>query len=278
MYSIENQNFIQLTRDCITVNGESLPQNITERYITCNGTRYDIYELLDAVRSDNAIISNLEDYLSSPMMDIFKNAYYKNKIALESERIFNKLIKDKLTLKQFVFCMDYAKETEINEVEFKLDKEDQIPEALQLISKKEYKGFEKLLYIPEYSDIQVYAKEEIILKEERLPQVLIAWIKGDEKNLSLFNSIWKESDSLIQLRRDILEDKKWTNPTIKNKGLIERTTKWLLLYNKDISFKSNSFDAINCYADNLKNKDADNVLLQLLPKVDNNQKLLCKFK
>lgn len=268
-HSIRNEQFIDLTRKCISINGDRLPQNITEQFITCNGQPHNIYDLIDEIKEDNEIIERLGRYLSKQMRDSFVEAFYRDPVRLTTEKVYDRLETDCLTLSQFSFCMDYAYENNLDNEDFSLADESEIKDALQIVKERDYKGFDRYFSIPGFNkNVQVYAPEELLLEEEVLSPVVYEWIKNDKNNLSLFSSLKSEKKtSLIKLRRAVLDNMDWDchndiRKELEDNDLVNRTSEWLLSVKEFATKQNKSFDAIQTYADKLSEIE-EIVLLQL---------------
>lgn len=195
--------------------GKELPKSIISRYVSVGKHVYDIYELNEEYETENQRIDSFLDCL--PDRGYFIDYFLEEK-EISAEDFYNSLNVEAthVTIKQLEFCIDYLIENDEEGASLEIENEDEAPAALDMISEREFKNFDKYFIIPGVDyDKHVYADEELLMEEELLPGKVRGWIDQHNDALKLFSRLTCEKNAkkrhYITVRRALLNDKAYSN-------------------------------------------------------------------
>lgn len=196
-------------RRLIRHHGQPLPSSITERYVCVGTNRYDAYQLLDGLESDNRQIDSFLSCLPKPKgADFFKTHYYEGKVETpDTEDLYLTLIDAPLTVYQLRFCIDYAITNDYDEASLRLLDDEPLTEALDMVLEQKFEGFDNYFLIPGVDfDQQYYAPRELLTEAERLPREVQEWIDAHPQALPLFTLLHTVDDPFIAARQALMSD------------------------------------------------------------------------
>lgn len=238
--------------ELIRHDGEKLPETIKETFITFNGHEYDLYELdNDYKKEDSHIDSFLKCLPTDNDIEWFKNEFYGDKKeSIEIDDIYENIHNTYLTVEQLRFCLDYSLNSDVEPdyFELKIEEDVNLSDALDMVSKNNFIGFDKFFKIANFEpEIQAYADKSILNEAELLPSNLYQWLSQNETSINLFNKLRTVSsnDSYLAIRRAIkLDEEFYSYLDLDNEELTKLTVRWLLDSNIKYRFGSNAFKAV----------------------------------
>ncbi len=205
----DENELVETVFGLIRHNGNELPESITQQYVTVGENVYDVYELDEDYKKDNQIVDSFLKCLPSQTeVDYFKVHYYEGKEDEVSTRVlFDYLSTNYLSIEQLRFCIDYALANEEDCDDLEINEDESLTDALDMILKNNFVGFDKHFKMKNVDLIdQVYAKHEILLESEYLPNTLQKWIDNNPDSLKLFTMLTTSSSPYIAVRQALLDN------------------------------------------------------------------------
>lgn len=223
--------------------GGSLPDTIKSNKVIYQETVYDLYKLLGQVKEDNELTDSIAGCL--PDGELFLKVLYTGKEEIaEPGDVYEELKYFPLNVEQLRFCLDYAThEDEVSDT-FSLDEDIPLQDALCMISRYQFKGFDEYLELPGFNkQIQILADDNLLLQEERIPFEIKKWLSGDAIAQSLITGLHLENDCHVAFRQAFQDDSAYSNVNllISEKNKLERTIKWIVSGKFDIENGSSRF-------------------------------------
>ena len=231
----EENEYIDTVFGLIRHKDNELPGSITQQYVKVGENEYDVYVLDEDYKKDNQTIDSFLKCLPSQKdVDYFKEHYYEGKEdEVSTQILFDELRNLYLTIEQLRFCIDYAiaNNEDCDDLEIKDDVK--LTDALDMILKNNFVGFDKHFKIDDVDfDEQVYAKHEILLESEYLPDVLQKWIDNNPSSLFLFTQLTTSSDPYIAVRQALLDNEPYSDVScfadVEHKGEIDYAIDWAI--------------------------------------------------
>ena len=232
----------------IRFKGAALPNSITRRYVKINDKTYDVYDLDDTYASNNDIIDRfLKNFASEEDADFFRDNYYKDKEKIVSDKeVYDKLAAYPLTIEQLRFCLDYALANKTHDC-LRLKDNIKLTDALDMILENKFHGFDRYLKVNGIDlSMQTHTNKELLLEEERLPDVLADWLKKHPESLTLFSNLRGADDPYIAIRAALLNNKahnvdiSWVG-NMENADEINRLIKWAITRKYKYVYMSHRF-------------------------------------
>ena len=207
--STDDNNYMEAVFGAIRHNGNSLPNSITKQYVSIGDNQYDVYDLVSDYETNNELIDSFFRCLPSQKeIDFFKDNYYNGKEGeVSTESLYEELYETYLTIEQLRFCIDYSIANDVEYDELEISDEERAEDALAMILNNKFFGFDKYFKMPgvDYT-VHVYAPQELLLKEEILPNNVKKWIDSHPAILQLCTQLVTEFNSFISVRRALLDD------------------------------------------------------------------------
>ena len=153
-----------------------LPSSITQQFVKVGENEYDVYVLDDDYKKDNQTIDSFLKCLPSQTeIDYFKEHYYEGKEEeVDTQVLFDELKTHYLSIEQLQFCIDYAIANNEDCDDLEIAEDESLTDALDMILKNNFIGFDKHFKMEDVDfDEQVYAKHEILLESEYLPDTVL---------------------------------------------------------------------------------------------------------
>lgn len=231
----EENGYIDTVFGLIRHKDNELPESITQQYVKVGENEYDVYVLDEDYKKDNQTIDSFLKCLPSQKeVDYFKEQYYEGKEAeVSTEVLFDELRNLYLTIEQLRFCIDYAiaNDEDCDDLEIKDDVK--LTDALDMVLKNNFVGFDKHFKMEDVDfDEQVYAKHEILLESEYLPDVLQKWIDNNPSSLFLFTQLTTSSNPYIAVRQALLDNEPYSDVScfadVEHKGEIDDAINWAI--------------------------------------------------
>ena len=231
----EENGYIDTVFGLIRHKDNELPESITQQYVKVGENEYDVYVLDEDYKKDNQTIDSFLKCLPSQKeVDYFKEQYYEGKEAeVSTEVLFDELRNLYLTIEQLRFCIDYAiaNNEDCDDLEIKDDVK--LTDALDMVLKNNFVGFDKHFKMEDvFFDEQVYAKHEILLESEYLPDVLHKWIDNNPSSLFLFTQLTTSSNPYVAVRQALLDNEPYSDVScfadVEHKGEIDHAINWAI--------------------------------------------------
>ena len=231
----EENGYIDTVFGLIRHKDNELPESITQQYVKVGENEYDVYVLDEDYKKDNQTIDSFLKCLPSQKeVDYFKEQYYEGKEAeVSTEVLFDELRNLYLTIEQLRFCIDYAiaNDEDCDDLEIKDDVK--LTDALDMVLKNNFVGFDKHFKMEDVDfDEQVYAKHEILLESEYLPDVLHKWIDNNPSSLFLFTQLTTSSNPYVAVRQALLDDEPYSDVScfadVEHRGEIDYAINWAI--------------------------------------------------
>ena len=104
----------------------------------------------------------------------FKTTFYSDAIeCIAEEDLYEDLKREHLSIEQLRFCLDYSLHFSPDHDSLKIDDDKKLREAMDMIKANSYYGFDKYFKIEGFNpDVQAFAEQELLTKEEYLPALL----------------------------------------------------------------------------------------------------------
>lgn len=231
----EENGYIDTVFGLIRHKDNELPESITQQYVKVGENEYDVYVLDEDYKKDNQTIDSFLKCLPSQKeVDYFKEQYYEGKEAeVSTEVLFDELRNLYLTIEQLRFCIDYAIANDEDCDDLEIKNELRLTDALDMILKNNFIGFDKHFKMENVDfDEQVYAKHEILLESEYLPDVLQKWIDNNPSSLFLFTQLTTSSNPYIAVRQALLDNEPYSDVScfadVEHKGEIDHAINWAI--------------------------------------------------
>lgn len=231
----EENGYIDTVFGLIRHKDNELPESITQQYVKVGENEYDVYVLDEDYKKDNQTIDSFLKCLPSQKeVDYFKEQYYEGKEAeVSTEVLFDELRNLYLTIEQLRFCIDYAIANDEDCDDLEIKNELRLTDALDMILKNNFIGFDKHFKMENVDfDEQVYAKHEILLESEYLPDVLQKWIDNNPSSLFLFTQLTTSSNPYIAVRQALLDNEPYSDVScfadVEHKGEIDYAINWAI--------------------------------------------------
>lgn len=231
----EENGYIDTVFGLIRHKDNELPESITQQYVKVGENEYDVYVLDEDYKKDNQTIDSFLKCLPSQKeVDYFKEQYYEGKEAeVSTEVLFDELRNLYLTIEQLRFCIDYAiaNDEDCDDLEIKDDVK--LTDALDMVLKNNFVGFDKHFKMEDVDfDEQVYAKHEILLESEYLPDVLHKWIDNNPSSLFLFTQLTTSSNPYVAVRQALLDNEPYSDVScfadVEHRGEIDYAINWAI--------------------------------------------------
>ena len=232
----EDNEYVDTVFGLIRHKDNELPESITQQYVKVGENEYDVYVLDEDYKKDNQTIDSFLKCLPSQKeVDYFKEHYYEGKEEEVSTQIlFDELRNSYLTIEQLRFCIDYAiaNNEDCDDLEIKDDVK--LTDALDMILKNNFVGFDNHFKMEDVDfDEQVYAKHEILLESEYLPDVLQKWIDNNPSSLFLFTQLTTSSNPYVAVRQALLDNEPYNNDVscfadVEHRGEIDYAINWAI--------------------------------------------------
>lgn len=231
----EENEYIDTVFGLIRHKDIELPESITQQYVKVGENEYDVYVLDEDYKIDNQTIDSFLKCLPSQKeVDYFKEHYYEGKEdEVSTQILFDELRNNYLTIEQLRFCIDYAiaNSEDCDDLEIKDDVK--LTDALDMILKNNFVGFDKHFKMEDVDfDEQVYAKHEILLESEYLPDVLQKWIDNNPSSLFLFTKLTTSSNPYVAVRQALLDNEPYSDVScfadVEHRGEIDYAINWAI--------------------------------------------------
>ena len=231
----EENEYIDTVFGLIRHKDIELPESITQQYVKVGENEYDVYVLDEDYKKDNQTIDSFLKCLPSQKeVDYFKEHYYEGKEdEVSTQILFDELRNNYLTIEQLRFCIDYAiaNNEDCDDLEIKDDVK--LTDALDMILKNNFVGFDKHFKMEDVDfDEQVYAKHEILLESEYLPEVLQKWIDNNPSSLFLFTQLTTSSNPYVAVRQALLDNEPYSDVScfadVEHRGEIDYAINWAI--------------------------------------------------
>lgn len=231
----EENGYIDTVFGLIRHKDNELPESITQQYVKVGENEYDVYVLDEDYKKDNQTIDSFLKCLPSQKeVDYFKEQYYEGKEAeVSTEVLFDELRNLYLTIEQLRFCIDYAIANDEDCDDLEIKNELRLTDALDMILKNNFIGFDKHFKMENVDfDEQVYAKHEILLESEYLPDVLQKWIDNNPSSLFLFTQLTTSSNPYVAVRQALLDNEPYSDVScfadVEHRGEIDYAINWAI--------------------------------------------------
>lgn len=243
----------------IQFNANRLPQNIKQRFFHIESKEYDAYLLDDEILRDNQCIESFFEYLpSKECEEWFRHTFYANcEEVINIDDLYLKLKSKYLNTQQIRFMLDVCRLRKYTELPYKLNISDSIESVLNMALENKFKHIDNFINIPGYDrNLQVFANEELLLNEEKLPNEIYCWINNHEGSLGVFSHIITKTHPLISLR-DAIFNNKYVVPEFDSqcdesyRELLLRTMQWIASLKTEIFYQSNRYDVCRTISENL---------------------------
>ena len=231
----EENEYIDTVFGLIRHKDNELPESITQQYVKVGENEYDVYVLDEDYKKDNQTIDSFLKCLPSQKeVDYFKEHYYEGKEdEISTQILFDELRNNYLTIEQLRFCIDYAiaNNEDCDDLEIKDDVK--LTDALDMILKNNFVGFDKHFKMEDVDfDEQVYAKHEILLESEYLPDGLQKWIDNNPSSLFLFTQLTTSSNPYVAVRQALLDNEPYSDVScfadVEHRGEIDYAINWAI--------------------------------------------------
>lgn len=231
----EDNEYVDTVFGLIRHKDNELPESITQQYVKVGENEYDVYVLDEDYKKDNQTIDSFLKCLPSQKeVDYFKEHYYEGKEdEVSTQILFDELRNRYLTIEQLRFCIDYAiaNNEDCDDLEIKDDVK--LTDALDMVLKNNFVGFDKHFKMEDVVfDEQVYAKHEILLESEYLPDVLHKWIDNNPSSLFLFTQLTTSSNPYVAVRQALLDNEPYSDVScfadVEHRGEIDYAINWAI--------------------------------------------------
>ena len=231
----EENEYIDTVFGLIRHKDNELPESITQQYVKVGENEYDVYVLDEDYKKDNQTIDSFLKCLPSQKeVDYFKEHYYEGKEdEVSTQILFDELRNHYLTIEQLRFCIDYAiaNNEDCDDLEIKDDVK--LTDALDMVLKNNFVGFDKHFKMEDVDfDEQVYAKHEILLESEYLPDGLQKWIDNNPSSLFLFTQLTTSSNPYVAVRQALLDNEPYSDVScfadVEHRGEIDYAINWAI--------------------------------------------------
>ena len=231
----EENEYVDTVFRLIRHKDDELPVSITQQYVKVDENAYDVYVLDEDYKKDNQTIDSFLQCLPSQKeVDFFKEQYYEGKeTEVSTQVLFDELKNHYLTVEQLRFCIDYAIANDEDCDNLEIQNDVKLTDALDMILKNNFVGFDKHFKMEGVDfDEQVYAKHDILLESEYLPDVLQEWIDNNPSSLSLFTRLTTSLNPYVAVRQALLDNMPYSDVTcfsdIDHKGDIDYAINWAI--------------------------------------------------
>ena len=247
----DENEYIDMVFDLIRHKDNELPASITQQFLKIGENEYDVYVLDSDYKKDNQTIDSFLKCLPSQTeVDYFKEHYYKGKEnEVSTDVLYDDLKRHYLSIEQLKFCIDYAitKNDDCDDLEIAED--ESLTKALDMILQNNFYGFDKHFKMENVDFInQVYAKHDILLQSEYLPDTLQKWIDNNSSSLSLFTQLSTSSDSYIAVRQAILDNTSYSDVTCfgdsEHMGKIDNALNWAIEKKLTYAYQSERYNTM----------------------------------
>lgn len=240
----------------LTINGQPLPESTRQLSLEIKGHDYNINELVPDVGQTSQVVESLNNLL--PDAQRFISAFIESEKPWEHVEVLKLIGTKNLTIHQLEFCLDYFLNVDTtdqdNRDQLCLDNDSSLSDALEMIAKRKFKGFNKYWVYPDFKDKQVFADREVLLPEEILPEGLNNWLKENRENIELIDGLITDSNQLIAFRKALFNENIFIFPDkLESSPILDRSIDWILEYFKNDSIleNSNQFSSIESFIDKL---------------------------
>ena len=247
----DENEYIDIVFNHIRHKDNELPASITQQFVKIGENEYDVYVLDSDYKKDNQTIDSFLKCLPSQTeVDYFKEHYYKGKEnEVSTDVLYDYLKRHYLSIEQLKFCIDYAitKNDDCDDLE--ITEDESLTKALDMILQNNFYGFDKHFKMENVDFInQVYAKHDILLQSEYLPDTLQKWIDNNSSSLSLFTQLSTSSDSYIAVRQAILDNTSYSDVTCfgdsEHMGKIDNALNWAIEKKLTYAYQSERYNTM----------------------------------
>ena len=231
----DDNEYIDTVFGLIRHKNAELPESITQQYVKVGENEYDVYVLDSNYKDDNQTIDSFLKCLPSQNeIDYFKEHYYEGKEdEVPTDVLYDELKKHYLSIEQLRFCIDYALTNNDDCDDLEIAEDESLTKALDMILENNFVGFDKHFKMEGVDFVnQVYAKHDILLQSEYLPDALHIWIDKNPSSLMLFTQLSTSSDPYIAVRQALLDNTPYSDVTcfsdIDHKGDIDYAINWAI--------------------------------------------------
>lgn len=200
---------------------KNLPDSITQQTVYVGEHPYNVYELNSGYKDDNEAVDSFLNCLPLPNgSDFFRTHYYDGKEeSVDVSDLYDDICGTWLDIEQLRFCLDYSIQNNADYDNLEIGEDEDTIKALDMILANRFVGFDKYFSIRDVDYEQhIYAKQELLLDEEKLPQNVQTWIDQHPESLDLFTRLRKESEPLITLRRAIYDNTEYSDFSFLSNG------------------------------------------------------------
>ena len=254
----EENEYVDTVFRLIRHKDDELPESITQQYVKVDENAYDVYVLDEDYKKDNQTIDSFLQCLPSQKeVDFFKEQYYEGKeTEVSTQVLFDELKNHYLTVEQLRFCIDYAIANDEDCDNLEIQNDVKLTDALDMILKNNFVGFDKHFKMEGVDfDEQVYAKHDILLESEYLPDVLQEWIDNNPSSLSLFTRLTTSLNPYVAVRQALLDNMPYSDVTcfsdIDHKGDIDYAINWAIEKKLTYAFLSERYNTMTAIIEKL---------------------------
>ena len=260
----------------IMFEGERLPDSIKSDIVRFNGTDYDLYKLIHDSKTENELV---DKFLSCiPDAPAFRSTFYANNQEEQSpDDIYNELHDYYLDLEQLRFCLDYSIQKKCEYKELEISDDTSLSDALDMIGENNFAGFDEYFKMEGFNkDLQVYADEDLLLDEEKLPADIFKWIEKDpQKAISLLKGLHTVADDYIAIRNALHDGSPFLafNGVVEDEDRLSRTIHWIVnqQYKIPFMYSDSRFDTLKTLLDRLPEDTDDVPVLRYTPAFEKEQ-------
>ena len=235
-----------------------LPESITQQYVKVGENEYDVYVLNSDYKDDNQTIDSFLKCLPSQNeIDYFKEHYYEGKEdEVSTDELYDELKGRYLSIEQLKFCIDYALTNNDDCKDLEIAEDESLTKALDMILENNFVGFDKHFKMEGVDFVnQIYAKHDILLQSEYLPDVLHKWIDKNPSSLMLFTQLSTSSNPYIAVRQALLDNAPYSDVTcfsdIDHKGDIDYAINWAIEKRLTYAYLSERYNILTAIIEKL---------------------------
>ena len=270
----DENEYIERVFGLIRHKDNELPDSITQQFVKIGENEYDVYVLDDDYKKDNQTIDSFLKCLpSSNEIDYFKEHFYEGKEDEVSTQILYEELKGRyLSIEQLRFCIDYAITNNDDCDDLEIKEDESLTKALDMILANKFIGFDKHFKMEGVDFVnQVYAKHEILLQSEYLPDTLHRWIDNNPDSLILFNQLNTSSDPYIAVRQALLDNVSYSDVScfadLDHKGDIDYAINWAIEKKLTYAYLSDRYNTMTAIIEKLPSEYSVMPFLRYIGKV-----------
>lgn len=244
----DENEYISTVFGLIRHKNTELPESITQQYVKVGEHEYDVYVLDSKYKNDNQTIDSFFKCLPSQNeIDYFKEHYYEGKEdEIPTDNLYNDLKGHYLSIEQLKFCIDYAITNNDDCDDLEIAEDESLTKALDMILENNFIGFDRHFKMEGVDFVnQVYAKHDILLQDEYLPDLLQNWISKNPSSLLLFTRLITFLNPYIAVRQALLDNVPYSDVScfadLDYKGDIDYTINWAIEKNLTYAYMSDRY-------------------------------------